>query len=145
VPVVRLQMVKDRTLRTYARTVANAADAARVLREFLEGADREHFVVMTLDTKHIVTGLHVVSIGTLSATAVHPREVFKVALLANAAAVILGHNHPSGDPTPSAEDVDLTRRLVEAGRLVGIEVLDHVIVGDDVQYVSLRERREGGF
>jgi DNA repair protein RadC len=85
-----------------------------------------------------VIAYHEVSRGTLDATLVHPREVFKAALLSNAASIILTHNHPSGDPTPSPDDHQLTRRLVDAGRLIGVEVLDHIIVGDG-RYFSFRE------
>jgi DNA repair protein RadC len=88
---------------------------------------------MLLDRKNQVIGLHTVSIGSLTASVVHPREVYKVAILANAAAVIFGHNHPSGDPTPSQEDRTLTARLVAAGKLLGFGVCDHVIVGDGSQ------------
>ncbi len=85
---------------------------------------------MLLDRKNQVIGFHTVSIGSLTASVVHPREVYKVAILSNAAAVIFGHNHPSGDPTPSAEDKALTSRLVEAGEILGMQVLDHVVIGD---------------
>jgi DNA repair protein RadC len=106
---------------------------------------QEHFYVVLTDVKNEPTaikqivGASLVSKGTLDASLVHPREVFKVAVVANAAAVILVHNHPSGDPEPSPEDVALTRRLVEAGTLLGIPVLDHVIVGEE-GFVSLAER-----
>ena len=103
-------------------------------------ADREHFIVLCLDTKHNITAVHTASIGSLNAAIVHPREVVKVAILATAAAVIVAHNHPSGDPTPSEEDIALTERLVSAGRILGIEVLDHLVLGDQ-RFVSLRERR----
>lgn len=100
---------------------------------------KEHFVALHLDSKNRLSCLDVVSTGSLNASIVHPREVFKTALLSSAAAVILLHNHPSGDPTPSREDLELTGRLREAGELLGIRVLDHVIVGDGC-YVSLADR-----
>jgi DNA repair protein RadC len=81
-----------------------------------------------------------VSVGDLSSALVHPREVFKPAILSNAASVILAHNHPSGDPQPSPEDCAVTRRLQEAGQILGIEVLDHVIIGDASRWASLREK-----
>jgi DNA repair protein RadC len=96
-------------------------------------------LVVPLDTKNRVLGFHVVSVGSLGASLVHPREVFKIAILANAASVILVHNHPSGDPEPSAEDRRVTERLKEAGELVGIPVLDHVVIGDG-RYVSFTDR-----
>jgi DNA repair protein RadC len=100
--------------------------------------DREAFVVVHLNAKHKIVSLEVVAIGTLSATLVHPREVFKGALLANAAAIGLAHNHPSGDPTPSPEDLALTAQLLAAGEVVGVRVLDHIVIGDDC-HVSIRE------
>lgn len=99
---------------------------------------REEFRILMLNTQHAVTREIAVTIGTLDTSVVHPREVFRAAILESAAAVILVHNHPSGDPTPSPEDEAVTRRLVSAGRTVGIEVLDHVVIGDGC-YVSFVE------
>ena len=98
----------------------------------------EQFGVVMLDTKHRVIRTMVLSVGTLDASLVHPREVFRAAVESGAAAVVLFHNHPSGDPAPSADDVALTRRLVEAGVLMGIEVLDHVVLAD-AKYYSFKE------
>ncbi len=103
----------------------------------LRGRKKEHFVALLLDTRRQLIRLSTIAIGSLSATVVHPRELFREAIQASAAAVILAHNHPSGDPQPSDADVSLTRRLIEAGALLGIEVLDHVIIGAD-RAVSLR-------
>jgi DNA repair protein RadC len=91
--------------------------------------DRELFLVLLLDTRNVLRRLHVVSVGSQQGSIVHPREVFQPAIRYGAAAVILAHNHPSGDPAPSTDDLALTRRLVEAGELVGINVLDHIILG----------------
>ncbi len=121
-------------------SVSGPADVVKVVAPGLRLLDQEHFVVLMLDTKNRVVGSKTISVGTLNSTLVHPRECFKPALVRSAAAVILCHNHPSGDPTPSAEDVALTQRLREAGRLLGIEALDHVILGEAGRYVSLRER-----
>ena len=115
-----------------------ADDAWRLLAPRLEGLDRERFVAVLLNRKHAVLGVEVVAIGTLDATLVHPREVFKPAIRRSAAAVLLAHNHPSGDPTPSAEDHALTRRLLDAAEVLGLEVLDHLVIGA-ARYVSLRE------
>jgi len=93
---------------------------------------------LCVTTKHRVIAYHEVSRGTLDSTLVHPREVFKAAILANAAAIIVCHNHPSGAPSPSPDDVELTRRLVATGNLLGIDVLDHIVVGDG-RYYSLKE------
>ena len=101
--------------------------------------DREHFRVMYLDRKGGLLLMEDVSVGGLHSSIVHPREVFKTAVKKSAASMILVHNHPSGDPTPSREDIDITRRLMEAGQLMGIEVLDHVIIGENT-YCSLKAR-----
>ncbi|MBS3908431.1 MAG: DNA repair protein RadC [Actinobacteria bacterium] len=101
--------------------------------------DRESFICIHLNTKHRAISYEVVSIGSLNSSVVHPREIFKGAILANAAAVILCHNHPSGDPTPSVEDVVVTGRIRDAGKIVGIEVLDHIVVGEK-SFASLKEQ-----
>jgi DNA repair protein RadC len=95
--------------------------------------------VLLLDTRNQVTRVNTVSVGTLTESIVHPREVFREAIRHSSAALIAVHNHPSGDPTPSPEDIQVTRRLDEAGRMLGIDLLDHVIVGDG-RYVSLKEK-----
>lgn len=100
---------------------------------------QEVFGILILNTKSKIVAVHEVSRGTLSSSMVHPREVFKPAVLHNAAAIICFHNHPSGDPEPSEDDIGITKRLIEAGEIMGIEILDHIIVGDD-RYVSLKER-----
>lgn len=117
--------------------IQGPADILQVVGKTLAKADREHFLVVLLSTKNHVLAVELVSLGSLSASIVHPREVFKPAIVQSAAAVAFVHNHPSGDTTPSPEDIELTRRLARAGELLGIRVLDHVIVGDD--YTSLRE------
>lgn len=101
---------------------------------------REHFVVWLLNARHRILARELVSIGSLSASIVHPREVFRAAIAASAAAIVLAHNHPSGDPEPSRDDIEITRRLVRAGHLLGIPVLDHVILAG-ARYTSMR--REG--
>lgn len=122
------------------REVINSpADAATIFMDEMRLLDREHFMILMLNTKHRVIAKKVVSIGHLSASLVHPRELFKDIIKKSSAAVILVHNHPSGDPTPSEEDIKVTSRLCEAGRLLGISVLDHLVVGDQ-KFVSLREQ-----
>ena len=120
------------------RTLSTPGASAAALVALLQDEPGEVFAILCLSTKHRAIAYHEVSRGTLDATLVHPREVFKAALLSNAASIILTHNHPSGDPTPSPDDHQLTRRLVDAGRLIGVEVLDHIIVGDG-RYFSFRE------
>ncbi|HEY3314397.1 MAG TPA: DNA repair protein RadC [Bacillota bacterium] len=119
--------------------IRSPKDAEAVVAERLRYQEQEHFLVVLLNTKHHVLGVELVSVGGLSSSVVHPRDIFKGPIRRNAAAVILAHNHPSGDPAPSREDIDVTKRLCEAGRLLGIEVLDHIVVGDN-RYVSFREK-----
>ncbi len=140
VPVIKIQIVKERTM-PYQESIniGSPFDAAQFIRTYIGEADREHFVVLLLNTKHRINAIHTVSVGSLSATIVHPREVLKAAILANAAALVVGHNHPSGDPTPSQEDVSVTHRLLQASAIMGIELLDHVIVCED-RHMSFKER-----
>ena len=117
--------------------ISSPADVDRLLRGRIANLDRENFVVVLLNTKNEVIDTPLVSVGTLSASLVHPREVFKPAIRASAASVILAHNHPSGKVEPSREDREVTKRLKESAEILGIEVLDHVIVGDG--YYSMKE------
>ena len=121
------------------RKVSTPADSAAVFTTMFQDEASEVFAILCLSTKHRIIAYHEVSRGSLDSTHVHPREVFKAAILANAAAIVLAHNHPSGDPTPSPDDITLTRRLVDAGRLIGVDVLDHIVIGDG-RHVSFRER-----
>ena len=114
-------------------------DVAAEVRSQLKGKRKEHFLVLCLDTRNRLMDRKLVSVGSLDTSIVHPREVFKEAISCYAASVIFAHNHPSGDPEPSKEDVELTKRLSEAGQILGIDVLDHIIVCDR-SYVSLKAR-----
>jgi DNA repair protein RadC len=116
----------------------DCAKAAALELKDIANSDRENFVVLVLDARRKCVGKQIVSVGTLSASLVHPREVFKPAIMLNAAGIVVAHNHPSGDPTPSAEDRDATRRLQKAGELLGIPVMDHVIVAGE-KFFSFRE------
>ena len=120
------------------RTLSKPADSAAVLMALLQDEPGEVFAILCLSTKHRVIAYHEVSRGTLDATLVHPRDVFRAALMSNTGSLILAHNHPSGDPCPSADDIQLTHRLVAAGALLGVDVLDHIIVGDG-RYYSFKE------
>jgi len=137
---IKLVAVREST-EMKKKCVNGPADVAGLpfIMEELADCDREKFICLHLNTRNAVIAYDVVSIGTLSSSLVHPREVFKAAILSNSAALILCHNHPSGDPTPSADDIALTKRLVKAGNLLGIDVLDHVIVGGS-SFVSSKER-----
>lgn len=118
--------------------VRSAADAFRVLSPLARGLDREHFWRLDLDSRGGLLGCELVSVGSLTASIVHPREVFKGALLNNAARVMVAHNHPSLDLRPSGEDRQVTKRLLLAGFLLGIELEDHLIVAED-RYFSFKE------
>ena len=129
---IRYSLKKDGDGRQVAvtRRVTTVKGAAEAFVALIQDQSSEVFAILCLSTKRQVIAYHEVSRGTLDSTLVHPREVFKAAMLANASAIILAHNHPSGDPTPSADDLVLTSRLVTAGEVLGIDVLDHIIVGD---------------
>lgn len=111
--------------------VRSGRDVALVVRESVRGSRRETFFALLLDARHRILSLRIVSTGSVESTLVHPREVFSPAVREGASAVVVAHNHPSGDPTPSREDRLVTERLQEAGQLLGIELLDHVVVGED--------------
>lgn len=135
-----LKLVRESSVTYAVRRINGPDNLVGLVKEFLEDADREKCLAVYLNNKNEPNAIHVVSVGTLNSSLIHPREVFKAALLCNAASVILVHNHTSGDLTPSREDVEITKRLAEAGRMLGIEVLDHVVVGDSGRFVSLKER-----
>jgi DNA repair protein RadC len=138
-PIYRVALVRDSSQPSIFNRITSPRNVFEIASSYLEGADREHFVVIMLDTKNQVIGINTVAIGVLASCPIHPREVFKPVILANAAGVILVHNHPSGDPNPSQDDLLLTHRLREAGEVLGIQVVDHVILGY-ANYASLKER-----
>ncbi|MFA5844762.1 MAG: DNA repair protein RadC [Coriobacteriia bacterium] len=119
--------------------VSSPEDVVRLCGPQLRGLDREHFWALALNTKNQLLRAFEVSVGSLNASIVHPRELYKEAVRVSAASLVVVHNHPSGDPTPSGADIQLTRRLVKAGDVLGIELLDHVVVGDGETHASLRE------
>lgn len=142
VSIVSLKMVKEGSVLYRERKIRTPSDAVHLFRQFLgeDLPDREVFMVMCLDSKNCPNLLETASMGSLNAAIVHPRDVLKLAVLSNSAAIIVAHNHPSGDPEPSREDIEVTRRLADAGRVLGIELLDSVVIGQDDRYVSLKER-----
>jgi len=135
---IRWQMVREEGPEAFP--FKDAGDVAtHLIRQGYADRDREAFVVLLLDVKHRVIAEEVVTIGILDGALIHPREVFKAAIVANAAAIIVAHNHPSGDPKPSGQDAEVTKRLRDAGKTLGIPVVDHVIVGSTGAHFSFRE------
>lgn len=132
----RLEDSSDKDRKT---TVKSPEDAIKSVKNQLKGKKKEHFLVLSLDTRNHLINTQTISIGSLDSSIVHPREVFKEAISSTAASVIFAHNHPSGDPTPSEDDIKLTKRLVEAGEILGIEVLDHIIICDK-DYISMKSK-----
>lgn len=120
-------------------TIRSPQDAASYLMPDMTSLKQEHFVVLFLNVKNQVLHKQTIFIGSLNASIVHPREIFREAVKRSAASIICAHNHPSGNPSPSSEDIDVTKRLIESGLIMGIELLDHVIIGDH-KFISLKEK-----
>ena len=139
--VVSIRLVDDPPLRS-SRMIETPEDAVKVIGEEIRKYDRELFCVLNLTARMQVIHMNIVTMGTLDSAMVCPREVFKPAVLSNAAGIILMHNHPSGNCTPSKDDLLVTRRLEEAGLMLGIEVKDHIIVGSGGEYYSFLEHSE---
>jgi len=146
-PTVIVRRVESRLVKRVSDGVIRYGESARhpravydLLRGLLEHEAQEVFCALLLDGKQRVTGFVEVTRGTLTASLVHPREVYGAAVRLGAAAIIVAHNHPSGDPEPSAEDLSVTERLRQAGEILGIPLQDHIIIGANGSYVSLRER-----
>jgi DNA repair protein RadC len=134
---IRVALVSE-PVTPYPRPIRRAQDIFDLLRDDARTWDRERFLTVALDSSHRILGLEEVSVGVLNSAPIHPREVFKGLILANAAAFIGVHNHPSGEPTPSLEDIAVTRKLREAGQLLGISLLDHIVLGRE-SFTSLCE------
>ena len=139
VGIVSLKLVKESSVLYETRKIRSPYDAYKLIKNFLIDSDREKFVVACLDTKNQPVNISAVSIGSVNSAIVHPREVFKVAMLSNASKIICFHNHPSGNLKCSKEDENITNRLKECGEILGIELVDHIIVGDNDKYFSFKE------
>ncbi|MFH0989868.1 MAG: JAB domain-containing protein [bacterium] len=138
----RVKVVKEKTnILLTTDTIQNPEDAAKLMREYIGLVDREHFVMLLLNAMNKVDGIHTVSIGVLTGTMFHAREVFKTAILGSACSIVLGHNHPSGSIQPSKEDLEMTKKLSEVGELVGIKMVDSLIVTEE----SYWSAAENGF
>lgn len=140
VPLVRLQMVKEKSLQYGAETMENPAKVAGFVRKLLGGADREKLVVIPVDTKCRPVAIEIAAIGRGNCVEADPKDILKIAILNNATGIIVAHNHLSGDVTPSKEDCMFTQRIREASELLGIEVLDHIIIGDGEEFLSMKEK-----
>ena len=137
-PVYYVSEVKRRKLYRTPPSIRGPADVYKLMRPRYKNADREQFFAVLVNTKNVVLSVELVSVGSLNASVVHPREILKPAILNSAASIILVHNHPTGDAAPSKEDVEFTKRFAKCGELLGINLLDHVIIGADT-YHSLKE------
>ena len=136
---VRVALVRDARRSGEDRiTISRPTDVVPMLADIAK-SDRENFVVLHLDARNQLNSMEIVSIGSLNASLVHPREVWKGAILANAASIILAHNHPSGDPTPSREDIELTGRLKQSAEIMGVDLLDHLVVAPGGRHISMKE------
>ncbi|RIE01696.1 DNA repair protein RadC [Cohnella faecalis] len=139
VDVVKVKLVREKSFLSL-QNVGSPEEAHQLLRKFIQfELDREYFLLLCLDTKNRPTTIQVIAVGTLDSVLIHPREVYKTAILANAASIICAHCHPSGDPEPSPEDLKITRRLMRTGTIIGISLLDHLILGTDNNYISFKE------
>ena len=139
-PIYTTRLVRETTfIFPDRKQMCAAEDVAGVLHEYYQDKDREEFFVVLLDTANTIIGLSKISTGGLASSIVEPRQVFKAAILSNAAAIILAHNHPSGNPEPSSDDIRITRQLLEAGKIMGIPVHDHLIIHDQ-GFTSFAER-----
>ena len=139
VDIIKIKLCKEGSILYEPRKITSPKDAAKLAINFLGDLDREEFIVISLDIKNQPLTINLVSIGTLNSNLIHPREVMKSAILSNAANIIVAHNHPSGVLEPSKEDIAITNRLKESGKIIGIELLDHLIVSNE-DYISLKER-----
>ncbi len=144
ISVYRVSLVRDEHLKFEQKNLNNSSEAQSMVRKLIEERgqpDREQFCILLLDTKNKIIGLNIVSTGGLSSASVHPREVLKPAILANAAAIILAHNHPSGELTPSPQDEAITRRIIQASEIMGITIHEHLIVSlEDDRYFSFADQ-----
>ena len=144
ISIYRVSLVRDEHIKFEQTSLSNSSQAQDVIRNLINAQgqpDREQFCILMLDAKNKTIGLNIVSTGNLTSASVHPREVLKPAILANAAAMILAHNHPSGELIPSAEDKAITKRIIQAARIMGISVYEHLIIGmGDNQYFSFADQ-----
>lgn len=140
IPVVTIKLIRTGKIKK-RKQISSPKDVVNVIYEYLDGADRENLGIMCLNTKNEILNCTTAHIGSLNSSIVHPREVFKTAILSNAASIIIFHNHPSGNTMPSIEDKNITERLKEAGKILGIELIDSIVIGETIEdgYYSFKE------
>jgi len=143
ISIVRVKLVKEKGAYYGAKSIRNPGELASVARRFLDNTDREVFLTINFSPANTINSIHVVTIGSLDRTVVHPREVFKAAILSNSSSIALVHNHPSGSLNPSPEDILITKKLVQCGEILDIKVMDHIIIADD-QHLSFAQQKIGG-
>ncbi len=141
--IVSVKLVREKNAIYGTKAITGPGDLASVVKRFLADTDREVFLTVNFSTANTINSIHIVSIGSLDRAIVHAREVFKAAILSNASSIALVHSHPSGSLNPSLEDIDITRKLVQCGEILGIKVIDHIIVAND-RHLSFAERKIGG-
>lgn len=141
VGIIKTQIIREGSMLYGSRRINKPEEAVDLVKSIFRYSDREMMVVVSLDSKNAPLALEIVSVGTVNSCLVQMRELFKHSILNNATSIMCFHNHPSGIPEPSKEDIDITRRMDDAGKLLGIWLLDHIIIGEDGAYVSLQERR----
>lgn len=139
IDIVSIKLCRESSFLYEPRRLSNPKEVAKLCRKFLDDLDREQLIVISVNTKCEPTNINIVSIGTVNASMCVLREIFKPAVLSNATNIIISHNHPSGDTTPSKEDVMTTERIAKAGDIMGISLLDHIIIGSDEDYYSFGE------
>lgn len=138
--IIKTQIIREGKTIYGARRINTSQDGVDIVKGLYQYADREMMIVLSLDSKNAPVALEIVSVGTVNACLVQMRELFKHSILNNATSILCFHNHPSGIPEPSREDINITKRMDEAGKLLGIWLLDHIIIGEDNSYVSMQER-----
>lgn len=141
--ILSVKLVREKHTIYGAKGITGPEELASIVKRFLADTDREVFLTVNFSTTNTINSIHIVSIGSLDRAMVHPREVFKAAILSNASSIALVHSHPSGNLNPSEEDVQITKKLVKCGEILDIKVVDHIIVSDD-QHLSFAERKIGG-
>jgi len=141
---IHIEMKEKKQTKLPLEPVDRHTTAIRIFKEFIGKRDRETMALLCLGTKGVPTHFQVVHVGSLNQSVTHPREIFKAAILSNSHAIIVGHNHPSGNLTPSPQDINITKKLIQSGKILGIELFDHIIVSP-TEGVSMREQNPGLF